>query len=136
MRIVLDPSVVAAAAISRSGPGWRLLLQFRAGAFEVVVSPAIIDELRSLLLRPRIRRHLRAEDVDAIVELLLREGVMLEDPAAPDEPLTEDPGDDRLLALAREGSANAVVANDPHLIALGDRLPILAPSQFLLYLQK
>jgi putative PIN family toxin of toxin-antitoxin system len=134
MRIVLDPSVVGAAAISRGGPNRRLLVEFRSGAFDLVMCPRLLDEIDRLLNRPRLRRHLSAADAEGIVELLRRESVTLDDPPPPDRPLSDDPADDYLLALARAGSASAVVANDPHLIALGGPFPILTPGQFLLTL--
>lgn len=135
MRAVLDPSVVGAAAISRGGPNRRLLIEFRGGAFDIVMSPRALEEIGALLNRPRLRRHLSGADAEALVELLRRESVMLDDPPALDQALSEDPGDDYLLALALAGSANAVVACDPHLIALGDRLPVVTPTQFLLALR-
>jgi putative PIN family toxin of toxin-antitoxin system len=133
MRVVLDPSVVASAAISHGGASRKLLLEFRAGAFEIVMSPQTIAEIGELLNRPRIRRYLSGADAEAIVELLRRESVMIEDPADLEPALSDDRGADHLLAVARAGSANAVVATDPHLTALSDRLPIVTPTEFLLY---
>jgi predicted nucleic acid-binding protein len=49
--------------------------------------------------------------------------------------VAEDPEDGYLVALARAGSARALVSADPHLTRLADRLPILTPTEFVLFLQ-
>jgi uncharacterized protein len=45
-------------------------------------------------------------------------------------PLSTDPGDDYLLALARAERA-VLVSGDAHLLALADRLPIHSARAFL-----
>ena len=54
-----------------------------------------------------------------------------EDPGDP-ETVSEDPGDDYLVALARAGRAHVLVSGDPHLTSL--QLPglrVATPREFL-----
>ena len=52
-RAVLDTNVFVSALISPSGPSAALLLELRAGAFELVVSPMLLAELGDVLGRPK-----------------------------------------------------------------------------------
>jgi putative PIN family toxin of toxin-antitoxin system len=136
VRVVLDPSVIAAAAISRGGPCTELLREFRAGAFELVASPRLLDETESLLRRPALQRHVSSGETAALLGLIRKESTLVDDPPPTDEPaVAEDPEDGYLVALARAGSARALVSADPHLTRLADRLPILTPTEFVLFLQ-
>jgi putative PIN family toxin of toxin-antitoxin system len=136
VRVVLDPSVIAAAAISRDGACATLLREFRAGAFELVASPTLFDEVEGLLQRPALRRHVSDGETVALLGLVRQESAVLDDPPSPHEPaLAEDPEDGYLVALARAGSARALVSADPHLTRLAGRLPILTPAEFVLLLE-
>jgi putative PIN family toxin of toxin-antitoxin system len=48
-RAVLDTNVLVSALISPGGPSAALLLELRAGAFELVASPTLLAELREVL---------------------------------------------------------------------------------------
>ena len=135
MKVVLDPSILAAAAISRDGSCRMLLREFRSGAFEVVASPRLLAELEALLDRPAVRRHVSRADAAAVLTLVRQETTILDDPPVGDTTVGEDPGDEYLIALARAGSARALVSADPHLTRLANRLPILTPTEFALLLQ-
>lgn len=132
MRAVLDPAVVVSALIARAGPAARLLIEFRRGAFDLVVSPALLEEVEALVRRPAVRPYVGEAEASAVVEVLTEEGVLLDDPPPADRPACDDPGDEYLIALARAAGARALVTVDPHLTALAGKLPILTPSEFLL----
>lgn len=135
MRAVLDPSVVVSALIARAGPAARLLIAFRSGAFDLVVSPVLLEEVERLVQRPTVRPYVDDAEASAVVDVITEEGVLLDDPPPAERPLGEDPGDEYLIALARAAGARALVTVDPHLTALADRLPILTPSEFLLIVE-
>jgi uncharacterized protein len=130
-RFVFDPGVLISALISPRGAPANALDRWRDGEFDLVVSPALLDELRRVLLRPKFRRYATDEDVNQFVAALGEEAVGIEDPPAADEQLTGDPNDDYLVLLARVAGAEAIVSGDPHLTGFELEPPVLTPSEFL-----
>jgi hypothetical protein len=129
MRAVLDPNILVAAALSRTGAPAQILSRWLAGEFELVVSEGLIAELERALAYPKVRRRVSAEEATTLVELLRRGARVTADPAAP-APRSADPGDDYLMALAEAGHA-VLVTGDQHLLALADELPIQTARAFL-----
>ena len=105
MRAVLDPNVIIAALISSIGSPARLLEAWRAGRFELVVSPLLLAELERALAYPKLRKRIAADDADAAVEWLRRHATVLLDPSDVPPARSVDPGDDYLIALAVAGRA-------------------------------
>ena len=129
MRAVVDPNVIISAALSPEGAPARVLLAWRAGAFEIVVSPALINELRRALSYPKLRSRIDPQDAAELVEWLTRSATHTEDTDS--APLrSADPDDDYLLALAAAENA-VLVSGDKHLLALADEAPVMAPARFL-----
>lgn len=129
-RVVFDVGVLVSALLSREGTPALALDSWRDGAFDLVVSPLLLDELERVLRRPKFRRYLTAAEVTAFVVALEREAIVVADPEQ-EHGLTEDPGDDYLVSLARAARADWLVSGDAHL--LGHRLepPVVAPREFL-----
>ena len=130
-RVVLDPNVLVSALITPRGASARLLVELRAGAFELLISPLLLTELEEVLRRPKFRRYVSEAEVQEFVALIEGESTVIEDPDPPPAALSEDPGDDYLIALARKAHAHALVSGDPHLTRLRTAIPVLAPSEFL-----
>jgi putative PIN family toxin of toxin-antitoxin system len=130
-RAVLDPNVLVSALISPDGPSAGLLVEHRAGAFELVVSPRLLDELGDVLGREKFRRYVAATEVEEYLALLRREALLFEDPKPSGEALCDDPDDEYLIALARTAQVNALVSGDSHLLELVDLIPVLTPREFL-----
>ncbi len=130
-RAVLDTNVLVSALISPGGGSARLLLELRSGAFELIVSPLLIAELREVLRRDKFRRCVSEAEADAYVELIRTEGVARADPAPSPEPLGADPDDEYLIGLARDAQADALVTGDAHLLELRAVIPVMTPAEFL-----
>jgi putative PIN family toxin of toxin-antitoxin system len=130
-RAVLDTNVLVSALISPGGSSAQLLLELRAGAFELVVSPLLLAELREVLRRDKLRRYVAGDEADAYVELIRREGQVLGDPSPGGAPLSADPDDEFLVDLARMANVDVLVTGDSHLLELRDRLPVMTPAEFL-----
>lgn len=130
-RIVLDPNVLISALLTPRGASARILLHLRTGAFELVTSPALLAELRAVLRRDKFRPYVSLEEAEEFVELIRRESTSMEDPEPPAVPLSEDPGDEYLIQLARAARADALVSGDPHLTRLRSRIPVKSPREFL-----
>ena len=130
-RAVLDTNVLVSALISPGGPSAALLLELRAGAFELVASPTLLAELREVLGREKSRRYVAEAEAIAYVGLIGNEATILDDPTPSGRPLSVDPDDEYLVDLARAAAADVLVSGDAHLLDLRDRLPVMTPAQFL-----
>jgi putative PIN family toxin of toxin-antitoxin system len=130
MRAVLDPNVLISAVLSRGGSPAEVLRRWRSGAYEVIVSAALLDELSRALAYPRVRRRVTAEEARTLLALLRREARLLDDPADPPPLRSPDPGDDYLIALAAAAQA-VIVSGDRHLLGLAGSAPVFSPTEFL-----
>jgi putative PIN family toxin of toxin-antitoxin system len=112
-RAVFDCVILLQAAARATGPAGACLQAVRDGRLELVVSPAILDEVRDVLTRPKTLRKfptLTLEDVAALaVEL-------------PDVPrvftLARDPKDEPYINLALAANARYLVSRDNDLLDL------------------
>lgn len=130
MRAVLDANVLISAILSPRGTPARLLLAWQAGAFDLVVSPALLAELRRALAYPKLERLVPPGDADAFVAWIGRSALLAADPDGEPPVHAVDPADDYLIVLAAVERA-VLVSGDAHLTILADRLPIQTPAQFL-----
>jgi len=131
-RIVFDTNVFVAAVTSREGVSARLLLAARAGRFQIVASPLLLDELSDVLARPKFRRHLSIEDAHRFVDAIRELSVVVDDPQEGDDPITDDPDDDFLVLLAEAAGADVLVSGDPDLTTVQrPGLVVMTPRTFL-----
>ena len=135
MRAVLDVNVFISAILSPRGSPARLLLAWQSGAFELVVSPALLAELARALSYPKLARLIPAANADAFVAWIARSAVLASDPVTAPLVRSIDPNDDYLVALASSERA-VLVSGDGHLTALADRLPVRTPADFLASLEE
>jgi uncharacterized protein len=126
---VLDPNVLIASLLSREGAPARLVSLWLSGAFEVVVSESLLEELERALAYPKLRDRVEAGDASEFVALLRQTTTLASDPSTVAS-RSEDPDDDYLLALAEQERA-ILVSYDRHLLALADRFPIVTAHAFL-----
>src|SRR5262245_26191956 len=131
-RAVLDTNIFVSGLIRRIGTPGRVLAQYRAGRFELVTSPALLEELESVLCRPHILPliHATVEEVQAFIVALANESHVV-------RPLAEvnavrDPADNRVLEAATEGRAEVIVSGDLDLTTLGEfeGIPIVGAGRF------
>ncbi len=130
-RAVLDPNVLVAAAISPAGIPAACIRAFAEGRYDLVASPLLLTELRTVLRRQKFRAFLTLEDGDGFVDALARDASVVADPSDPPQ-VSRDPRDDYLVALARAAGAPVLVNGDDDLLEL--ELPdvrIVSPRTFL-----
>ena len=130
-RAVLDTNVLVSALLSPGGPSAALLLELRAGAFELVASPTLLAELREVLGREKFRRYVTEAEAVAYVDPIGHAATILDDPPPSARPLSADPDDEYLVDLARAATADVLVSGDAHLLDLRDRLPVMTPAEFV-----
>ncbi|WP_457637885.1 putative toxin-antitoxin system toxin component, PIN family [Oceanithermus sp.] len=136
IRAVIDPGVLIAAVLSPSGAPAELLRCWLAGAFEMVVSEKLLDELEQVLLREKFRAYLSQAEVRRYIALLKRWAAYAVD-AAHSERYTSDPNDDYRVALALSAHADFIVSGDKHLTGLTDpAAPVLTPREAVELLER
>ena len=134
LRVVLDANVYVSAIIRPEGPPGRVIERFlRDAAFEIVLSPAIVEETLRALTYAKVRKYVRGtidpqlwlEDIVVLAELVAGNYEM--------SAASVDPDDDKYLAAALEGRATLVVTGDPDLLALEEHqgVRIVNPRAFL-----
>jgi uncharacterized protein len=106
-------------------------LRWLAGAFELIASPALIDELERVLLRPKFRSYVTEAEARSFVSIVRRLATVFPNPSV-EAGLTPDPHDDYLVALARTARAHLLVSGDRHLVDLvAPQPPVLSPRKFM-----
>ena len=133
LRAVLDANIYISAIIQPAGTPGRLVERFlRDASFEVVLSPAIVDEVLRAMAYPKVRKLLHGADAQLWFENL----VVLADLVAGAQQLSgvcKDPDDDKYVAAALEGRAAFVVTGDRAFLALKEHagVEIVTPRAFL-----
>lgn len=133
-RAVLDANVYVSAAVHADGPPGRIVESFlRKAAFEIVLSPVIVEEVLRALTYPKVRKLIRGdirfglwfEDIVMLAELVAGELVL--------PGLCHDPDDDKYIAAAIEGNAAFIVTGDRQLLSLAEHegVHIVTPRAFL-----
>lgn len=134
IRAVLDANVYVSAAVRPEGPPGQIISRFlRGGAFDIVMSQAIVDEVLRALAYPKVRKYIRPgldpelwfEDIVVLSHLVADERKL--------EGVSKDPDDDKYITAAVEGRAGFVVAGDSDLLDLKEyeSIRIISPRVFL-----
>lgn len=101
------------------------------GLFELVACAHLLDELESVVVRPKISRMVSEDRIATYLEGLATGTIMLDDPVEPKR-MSTDPDDDYLVELAESSRADFLVSGDRHLTDLSDlKPPVLTPRQFV-----
>jgi putative PIN family toxin of toxin-antitoxin system len=132
VRVVPDTNVYVSALLWTGIPH-RLLRLAEAGELTLVTTPAIMEELRAVLGRPKFKLRIRSlqTSVAELMESLLSMVEVI--PDLPIEPVIKrDPDDDKILACAVAAQAEWLISGDNHLLSVKryKRIPIITPSQF------
>jgi uncharacterized protein len=98
IRAVLDTNTIVS-GVGWGGPPGAVLDAALAGHFEIVTSPALLDELRRVLSYPKLQAVIG--DADELVEFLALVSVVV----TPTETVSRDPDDDRLVEAALAANA-------------------------------
>jgi predicted nucleic acid-binding protein len=122
IRAVLDVNVLISAFIGGAeGPPRRLIYAWREGRFSLVVSPVLLDELTTVLGRPKFDRWAGNERGALWIASLAAGGEHRDDPDAPPVGL-----------LGRRTDVDVLVSGDGDLLdAEVDGLKVMRPVEFL-----
>lgn len=130
MKVVLDVGQFVSAVIVPQGHPAQILTAWREGAFELVTSRPVLEDLRRVLSYPRLRKRHQwtDEEIEFFVDTLVLAATVMTGQLEVDAVL-EDQSDNKVVACAMEGGADYIVASDEHLTKLG--IPIVAPRRFI-----
>jgi uncharacterized protein len=131
---VLDPNVIISALLSTDGAPAAVLRAWIQGAFELVLSPHLLEELGRALGYPKLRKRITEQEADRVIGWLAGAAILVADPSGPPSDRSPDPGDDYLIALA-EAERSVLVSGDQHLLGLSDEIPIFSPAGYLRLLE-
>ena len=131
MRAVVDTNVLLSGLFWRGRPH-LLIEQVRAGALTLISSPALLAELAEVMNRPKFRAILARSSTDherALGEL--RRLAEIVDPPPLPTPVSRDPSDDAVLALATASLTDLIITGDADLLALGNHagIPIINAAE-------
>jgi putative PIN family toxin of toxin-antitoxin system len=133
VRIVIDTNVILSGLLWH-GPPHALLGQIRAGTLELAISPALLDELSDVIVRPKFAAILRltTRTPERIVDELRTLADVVAAPPLP-EPICRDPDDDAVLACAVAARADLIVSGDGDLLMLQafQGIPIVTAAEAL-----
>ena len=133
LRIVLDTNgLLSGIAYPSSIPG-RILAAWSRGEIEVVLSEALLEELRRVLPRLVHRHGLKDSEIDELVDILAFKSEIVQ-PAEGNDPELRDNLDQPVLGTLIEAAGTAgahyLVTGNKDLLALSDRYPIVSPAAF------
>jgi putative PIN family toxin of toxin-antitoxin system len=130
LRAVLDPNVIISAVLSPGGTPGRVFRLWFDGAYELVVSPMLLDELERALGYSKLRDRASADETQELLDTLARGGTAVQDPDRAPEIRSPDPDDDYLIALASV-SRSVLISGDADLLGLSGQIPVRSPAEFL-----
>ncbi len=136
MRAVLDTNVVVSALIWGGKP-FDLLQAASAGDLTLFTSPVLIEELRGVLNRLHLAARLerRSSSPEQAISFYAGLAAVIHPPRL-NAPVSRDPDDDAVLAVAVAARADLIVSGDSYLLVLGrfGGISIVRPAQAVIVL--
>lgn len=129
-RLVFDTNaLVSRLLLPASVPG--LAVRKAIDEAQILLSEPVLDELAEVLARPKFDPYVTVEDRQQFLRLLYRVVEMV--PIFHQVRACRDPRDDKVLDLALNGEARAIVTGDDDLIALDPfrGIRIVTPRAYL-----
>lgn len=131
LRVVLDTNLLVSYLLTQGKTISRIITLWENGEIEVMVSPAIVEELMEVVKRPRLSR-LMVVDPQVLFDLLSFDALNIKGDLILSG-ASRDPKDDKFLACAIEGGASYIVTGDADLLILGkfSGVQIVRPAEFV-----
>lgn len=108
----MDTNQIIAGSLWPSGPAGFILERWRERKIEIIVSPAILDEVERVLITKFETGH---EAADYLKRVFAYNGKLV-DPQEKIDVIKNDPTDNMFLEAAVEGKANFIVSRDNDLL--------------------
>lgn len=134
IKAVLDTNVIVSSTISTDSYPAKILDFWREKKFELIATPAILEEIWQVLFRPAIKKYRKFSDEETMVFLSkLEKETTLISPTLDLKVVDKDPDDDKFIIAALEGRAEYIVSGDQHLLQLKkyEGIKIVSPKEFV-----
>ena len=127
LRVVLDTNVLVSGLLG--GASTPVLQHWRRGGFVLVLSSAIYEEYRAVLLRPKFK--LPPTLIEDLLAFIHERAEWVEPVHA--HQIARDPADDKFLDVAIVGQIDYLVSADQDLLVLEAfaGIPIISPWDFV-----
>ena len=139
LKAVYDTNVLVSAFLTRHHPGGiatEMLRAVESGVVELCLSPAIVEETATTLLRSaklQARYQYTPQMATQYCVDLLAVATIFEDPPALPSAASRDPEDDKIIACAVAARADYLVSRDLDLLSLESygSVAIISPEAFM-----
>ena len=129
IRVTLDTNVLGPGLIGDTGAAARLIQLWSDGAFILVVSIHILEELERSYTDPYFAARVTTERAAELVQMVRTDGTLV-DPSVEVQGVATHPEDDKVLATALSGGASVLCTRDKQLLKLRafQGIEILSPG--------
>jgi len=118
VRVVVDANLLLSGLLWH-GPPHAVVEQIRAGTLILISSPVLLADLAEVIARPKFAAVLARSATDPARMLAeLRRLAEIVDPPPLPAPISRDPDDDAVLALAVGSQADLIISGDADLLVL------------------
>jgi putative PIN family toxin of toxin-antitoxin system len=119
LRAVIDTNIFVSGIINPAGFPGQILKALREGAFTLISSPSINEEILEVLSRPRLKKYRLQDALFDIGVILSAQAELIQEKTQ--VKVSPDPDDDKFLAAAIDGKAHYIVTGDKSgLLQLGE----------------
>lgn len=110
LRIVIDTNLLISALIRKNTVPYQLYKAWRDGLFELITSPAQLEELGRVMNYPKLRKYFSVNEAnDMLTGIATYANLVIRMPVVTYSP---DPDDNLIIATAIAGGANYIVSGD------------------------
>ncbi|MBI5452436.1 putative toxin-antitoxin system toxin component, PIN family [Candidatus Gottesmanbacteria bacterium] len=119
-RVVVDTNLIISGATTSGTIPSELIESWRRDEYILVTSPQIIEEVKEVLNRPKIKKQFSftSKEIDKLIESLTTKAFVTPGTLEVDV-IKDDPDDNKFIACAIEGSATHIISGDKkHVLSL------------------
>ncbi len=134
IKIVMDANLFVSAILTSNGNPAKILDLVREEEIKLVVSLPVLEEVKRVLLYPRIKKIHGFSEVQIEQELnKVVRFANLTPGKLKIKAIRDDPTDNKYLECAIEGSADFIVSGDSHLkdLKIFKGIKVVSPTEFL-----
>ena len=139
MRVLLDTNILVSYLLRPAGTIQLVVDAGLAGAYQLLIPEALLDELAvTILAKEQLRSRIPEDTLHAFIAELKRVGIEIHLQTFEIPTITRDPKDDYLIAYAVQGEADILISGDQDLLILGQagKLSFLSPADFIKFLEE
>jgi putative PIN family toxin of toxin-antitoxin system len=141
-RVVVDTNLIISAILSPEGKPATILRMVLNAELDLVLSPALLEEISLVLNYEKIRklfikRSVTPQQIKDALQKIVKTAIVVSGKTKVNR-IDKDPSDNMLLSCALEGKADFIISGDHHLTDLVsfEGISIVNPDIFLKFMKK